>query len=144
MLYPFFLNSCTFRCNFLPTARPRDYKDAYDYHFEQNRQQAQQWVDRLKREYYDDGNAVGTTKLFDAVKASHPAPGSHPTKRFVREWLRRQAGHQLTTRPSRKRGSDIQAVITSRPNELIQVDYMYMYRHITGELITEDEDMDEE
>eukprot|EP01043_Picozoa_sp_COSAG02_P012298 COSAG02_NODE_473_length_21601_cov_136.065994_3_plen_125_part_00 len=83
------------------------YKDAYDFHFEQNRNQAQQWVDRLKREYYDDGNAVGTTKLFDAVKALHPAPGSHPTKRFVREWLRRQAGHQLTTRPSRKRGSDI-------------------------------------
>ena len=38
------------------------YKDAYDFHFEQNQQQAQQWVDRLKREYYDDGNAVGTSE----------------------------------------------------------------------------------
>ena len=125
-------------------ARHGAFVDAYDHHRQQNPQQYSDWIDKLKREFYDRGNAVGTDSLYAAVKTSHPGPNNYPTKRFVRGWLRRQATVQVHQRPQRKK-TDIQAIITSKPNELIQVDYMYFYRYLTGEpMYAEDEMTDEE
>eukprot|EP01045_Picozoa_sp_COSAG04_P007590 COSAG04_NODE_399_length_14959_cov_28.238730_19_plen_85_part_01 len=61
----------------------------------------------------------------------------------MRSWLRRQASNQIFQRPLRK-GGDIQAVITSQPNEVIQVDYMYFYRNLTGEPVIDEEEEEEE
>ena len=83
---------------------------------------------------------MGTSALYASVKARHPGDDNYPTQRFVRAWLRRQASNQVYQRPLRQR-SDIQAVITSRPNELIQVDYMYFYRHLTGEPVIDEDEM---
>ena len=115
------------------------YVDAYDHYRQQNPQQANDWIDKLKSEFYDRGNSVGTSALYAAIHKRYPAANAYPTKRFVRAWLRRQATVQVHQRPHRKK-TNIQAIITSKPNELIQVDYMYFYRHLTGEpLYVEDE-----
>ena len=119
------------------------YVDAYDHHKQQNPQQSNDWIDKLKREFYDRGNSVGTSALYAAIQKRHPAANAYPTKRFVRAWLRRQATVQVHQRPHRKK-TDIQAIITSKPNELIQVDYMYFYRHLTGEPLYAEDEMDEE
>ena len=99
-------------------ARHGAYVDAYGHHKQQNPQRANDWIDKLKREFYDRGNSVGTDALYSAIQKRHPAPNAYPTKRFVRAWLRRQATIQVHQRPQRKK-TDIQAIITSKPNELL-------------------------
>ena len=79
-------------------ARHGTYKDAYDYHKQQNPQQSNDWIDKLKREFYDRGNSVGTDALYSAIQKRHPAANAYPTKRFVRAWLRRQATVQVHQR----------------------------------------------
>ena len=129
------------------------YQDAVDYYqsggrgsnlppaFRQKlKDYAKDWTKKLNDEFYDRGNSVGTTALYASVKARHPGDDNYPTKRFVRAWLRRQASNQVYQRPLRQK-SDIQAVITSKPNELIQVDYMYFYRHLTGEPVLDEDEM---
>ena len=104
------------------------YQDAVDYYqsggrgsnlppaFRQKlKDYAKDWTKKLNDEFYDRGNSVGTTALYASVKARHPGDDNYPTKRFVRAWLRRQASNQVYQRVLRKK-SDIQAVITSKPN----------------------------
>ena len=40
------------------------YKDAYDFYTESEPHLASDWIDRLKAEFYDRGNAVGTAALW--------------------------------------------------------------------------------
>ena len=79
-------------------ARHGAYVDAYDHHRQQNPQRANDWIDKLKRDFYDRGNSVGTEALYSAIQKRHPAPNAYPTKRFVRAWLRRQATVQVHQR----------------------------------------------
>ena len=55
------------------------YVDAYDHHRQQNPQQANDWIDKLKREFYDRGNSVGTSALYAAIQKRHPAANAYPT-----------------------------------------------------------------
>ena len=84
-------------------ARHGPYVDAYDYHQQQNPQQSSDWIDKLKREFYDRGNSVGTEALYAAIQRRYPAANAYPSKRFVRAWLRRQATVQVHQRPQRKK-----------------------------------------
>ena len=94
---------------------------------------ARQYKKMLREEYYDEENPRGVDSLYFVLKAKHPDDGEHPRKhppkRFVADWLRRQGKHQVYRRKKGKAKS-IQSVIVSKPNELIQVDYLYFFRNI--------------
>ena len=47
----------------------------------------------LIKAYYTDGYAIGRDKLFELMKQRQPA--THPTKRDIGDWLKRQTVHQL-------------------------------------------------
>ena len=100
---------------------------------------AKKWTELLREEYYDNGNAVGRNTLYLSLKRKRATTNDYPTKSFVRGWLQRQASNQVYRQHPRK-SSSTQAIITSQPNELLQVDDMYFYRNITGEPITFDDD----
>ena len=100
---------------------------------------AKKWTELLREEYYDNGNAVGRNALYLSLKRKRATTNDYPTKSFVRGWLQRQASNQVYRQHPRK-SSSTQAIITSQPNELLQVDYMYFYRNITGEPIIFDDD----
>ena len=55
------------------------YVDAYDHHKQQNPQQANDWIDKLKREFYDRGSSVGTSALYAAIQKRYPAANAYPT-----------------------------------------------------------------
>ena len=82
------------------------------------------WVGRLDNEYYKKGNRVGRDMLFRKFKFEDPI--NHPSKRFVNAWLKNQLTNQIWRQSIKAK--TIQAIITSRPNELIQVDYIYMLK----------------
>ena len=104
------------------------------------KQQSKEWQDLLKKEFYDNANPLGRQGLYLVLKNKKKGKiGDYPTKRFVGSWLRRQVGNQVNRRAP-KSAPSIQAVITSKPNELIQIDFLYFFRHITGEPIIEDDD----
>ena len=87
--------------------------------------QAKLWLNMLNKAY-TDGNRVSARVLWATLKAENPEKGNHPSRNFVEDFLRRQGYHQKYKRVPK--GSDpIQAVITTRPNQLIQVDYVYFY-----------------
>lgn len=115
-----------------PRADAQKYKDA-----------AKRYLVMLDKAYYKDDNARGVQALYWLLKSEHEDDGDHPKKypprRFVKDWLSQQATHQVT---KRKKGisKTIQSIILNRPNELIQVDYVYMFRNIAEEIIVEDED----
>ena len=93
---------------------------------------AKQYIKMLKKEYYEEENPRGVQSLYFVLKAKHPDDGEHPRdhppKRFVADWLRRQGKHQVY-RQKKGKAKSIQSVITSEPNELIQVDYVYFFPH---------------
>ena len=81
------------------------------------------WIEKLKREYYEKGNRVGRNLMFAKLKNDYPGQFNHPTKRFVMAWLKNQVSNQLFQRA--RKAKRIQAVITDYPNDLMQVDYIY-------------------
>eukprot|EP01045_Picozoa_sp_COSAG04_P025349 COSAG04_NODE_3311_length_2947_cov_202.139045_3_plen_323_part_01 len=97
----------------------------------------------LKEEYYDNENPRGVDSLYRILKAEHPDDGEHPKryppKRFVADWLRRQGKHQVY-RQKKAKAKSIQSVIVSRPNELLQVDYIHFFRNISPSIIVSDEE----
>ena len=99
------------------------------------RRQAREWQKMLNKEFYKEGNAIGRRGMYLVLKKK--SSNDYPTKRFVGAWLRRQISNQVN-RTAPKEAPSIQAVITSKPNELIQIDYMYFYRHLTGELVIDE------
>ena len=103
------------------------------------KEEAEDWIEKLQKEFYDNANPLGRQAMYMVLKQKHPTEGQYPTKRFVGAWLRRQASNQVN-RTAPKSAPSIQAVITSKPNELIQIDYMYFFRHITGEPYVEDDE----
>eukprot|EP01047_Picozoa_sp_COSAG01_P072823 COSAG01_NODE_11689_length_1878_cov_144.896009_2_plen_483_part_01 len=109
----------------------------------QMKQQAVDWQRKLKDEFYGtserDGNPIGRQGMYLVLKRKHP--NSYPTKRFVGGWLRRQMSNQIN-RGVRKVSPSIQSVIVSKPNDLIQIDYMYFYRNLTGGLEPNSDDLD--
>jgi hypothetical protein len=102
---------------------------------------AEDWMKKLKTEFYDNANPLGRQGMYLVLKRKHPGDNQYPTKRFVGAWLRRQISNQVN-RVAPKKAPSIQSVIVNKPNDLIQVDYMYFFRHITGDpLIDGDEEM---
>ena len=87
--------------------------------------QAKLWLTMLNKAY-TEGNRMSARILWATLKAENPEKGNHPSRNFVEDFLRRQGYHQKYKKVPK--GSDpIQAVITTRPNQLIQVDYVYFY-----------------
>ena len=109
----------------------QDYKD-----------RAKEYKDMLRTEYYDNENPRGAVSLYYILKARHPDDGphprAHPPKRFVKEWVIRQGKNQVF-RNKKGKAKAIQSVVVGRPNELIQVDYIYFFRNITPSVIVADE-----
>ena len=81
------------------------------------------WVAKLKDEYYTKGNRVGRQKLFGKIKQLFPGIYAHPSARFVGAWLKNQHTNQIFRKM--RKAKTIQATITNRPNDLLQVDYAY-------------------
>ena len=110
----------------------KDYKD-----------RSKQYKKMLKEEYYDNENPRGVQSLYNILKAKHPDDGEHPKryppKRFVADWLRRLGKHQVY-RQKKGKAKSIQSVVVSRPNELLQVDYVYFLRNISPSVIVSDEE----
>ena len=102
--------------------------------------QAKAWQALLQTEFYKNKNAIGRTAMYLVLK--HKQPSDYPTKRFVGSWLRRQMTNQVN-RTAKKVAPSIQAVITSAPNDLIQVDYMYFFRHLTNDPLIANEGDDD-
>ena len=57
-------------------------------------------------------------------------PGAFPSRSFVRDFLSRQENEQKFRRT--KKSDTIQAIVTSRPLQMIQVDYLYFYYPSSG------------
>ena len=120
----------------LSTSLTRD--NARDY-----KERSKQYKRMLKEEYYDNENPRGVQSLYNILKANNPDDGEHPKryppKRFVGDWLRRQGKHQVY-RQKKGKAKSIQSVVVSRPNELLQVDYVYFFRNISPSVIVSDEE----
>eukprot|EP01045_Picozoa_sp_COSAG04_P009273 COSAG04_NODE_533_length_12959_cov_8.218497_3_plen_199_part_00 len=120
----------------LSTSLTRD--NARDY-----KERSKQYKRMLKEEYYDNENPRGVQSLYNILKAKNPDDGEHPKryppKRFVGDWLRRQGKHQVY-RQKKGKAKSIQSVVVSRPNELLQVDYVYFFRNISPSVIVSDEE----
>eukprot|EP01051_Picozoa_sp_SAG22_P007575 SAG22_NODE_538_length_9344_cov_38.480368_1_plen_448_part_10 len=93
---------------------------------------ARKWLIMLNKEY-DSGNRVGSKKLYDTLKyreeiqnGNGDAEASYPSRPFVEDFIQRQKYSQTHKRIKTK-SDTIQAVLTSRPNQLLQVDYVYFY-----------------
>ena len=97
----------------------------------------------LRKEYYDEDNARGAQSLYYILKVKHPDDGAHPRahppKRYVAEWLSRQGKAQVYKKKKGKAKS-IQSIIVGKPNELIQVDYVYFFRNIAASVIVADDE----
>jgi hypothetical protein len=102
---------------------------------------AEDWMKKLNAEFYDNANPLGRQGMYLVLKRKFRGDNEYPTKRFVGAWLRRQISNQVN-RVAPKKAPSIQSIIVNKPNDLIQVDYMYFFRHITGApLIDGDEEM---
>ena len=121
----------------------RDKKETIAYYEEGTERQkrlARRWQKMLKEEFYDKKNRIGRQGLYLVLKLrENSVQDKYPTKRFVGAWLKRQNTNQINRKPPRVAPS-IQAVIVRKPNELIQVDYMYFYRDVTGAPIADDDE----
>ena len=94
------------------------------------KKQAEKWQKLLFKEFYDNANPLGRTGMYIVLKKKEKGViGNYPTKRFVGAWLRRQISNQVNRRAP-KSAPSIQSVITSKPNELLQMDYLYFFRHL--------------
>eukprot|EP01051_Picozoa_sp_SAG22_P006835 SAG22_NODE_462_length_10207_cov_30.708647_2_plen_556_part_00 len=93
---------------------------------------AKKWLNMLNKEY-DAGNRVGSKKLYDTLKYRAEENGdadtsgkAYPSRPFVEDFIQRQKYSQTHKRIKTK-SDTIQAVLASRPNQLLQVDYLYFY-----------------
>eukprot|EP01051_Picozoa_sp_SAG22_P027311 SAG22_NODE_9078_length_611_cov_0.990234_1_plen_132_part_01 len=88
---------------------------------------AKKWLNMLNKEY-DAGNRVGSKKLYDTLKYREEDNGedAYPSRPFVEDFVQRQRYSQTHKRIKTK-SDTIQAVLASRPNQLLQVDYLYFY-----------------
>eukprot|EP01046_Picozoa_sp_COSAG06_P004290 COSAG06_NODE_178_length_20949_cov_26.114053_7_plen_587_part_00 len=115
-----------------PNPKAQAYKDA-----------SRDYKRMLRKEYYDEDNPRGANSLYYILKVKHPDDGNHPRahppKRYVSEWISRQGKTQVFKKKKGKAKS-IQSVILSKPNDLIQVDYVYFFRNIAPSVIISDED----
>ena len=104
---------------------------------------AKEYKAMLRSEFYDEENPRGADKLYYILKAKNPDDGphprAHPPKRFVHEYVQRQGVNQVF-RQKKGKAKAIQSVVVSKPNELIQVDYVYLFRNIVPSLIVSDAD----
>ena len=100
-----------------PNPKGQAYKDA-----------SRDYKRMLRAEYYDEDNARGAQSLYYILKVKHPDDGDHPRdhppKRYVTEWVGRQGKNQVYKKKKGK-AKAIQSVIVNKPNELLQVDYVY-------------------
>ena len=113
-----------------PNPKAQAYKDA-----------SRDYKRMLRAEYYDEDNARGAQSLYYILKVKHPDDGAHPRehppKRYVTEWVGRQGKNQVYKKKKGK-AKAIQSVIVNKPNELLQVDYVYFFRNIASSLIISD------
>ena len=79
----------------------------------------------LLNEAHADGNFSGTQNLYETLRMRHKddGAGAFPSRSFVRDFLSRQGNEQKFRRT--KKSDTIQAIVTSRPLQMIQVDYLY-------------------
>ena len=86
----------------------------------------------LLNEAHADGNFSGTQKLYETLRMRHKddGPSGYPSRSFVRDFLSRQGNEQKFRRT--KKSDTIQAIVTSRPLQMIQVDYLYFYYPSSG------------
>ena len=113
-----------------PNPKAQAYKDA-----------SRDYKRMLRAEYYDEDNPRGAQSLYYILKVKHPDDGdhprAHPPKRYVTEWVGRQGKSQVYKKKKGK-AKAIQSVIVNKPNELLQVDYVYFFRNISPSLIISD------
>eukprot|EP01046_Picozoa_sp_COSAG06_P026199 COSAG06_NODE_2243_length_7267_cov_3.942662_2_plen_618_part_00 len=109
---------------------------------------AKSYKDTLHKTYYKDKHMRGVDALYGLLKMNAPDtdadthPKPYPPKRFVKEWAATQFVGQIN-RQKRGVSKPIQSIITSRPNELLQIDYLYFFRNIAPEVVEDEDDMDD-
>ena len=65
--------------------------------------------------------------MFYTLKArADSRRGDYPTRRFIEDFLNRQQRHQVF-KQTKKKTDTIQSVVANRPNQLLQVDYLYFW-----------------
>ena len=90
------------------------------------KQLASKWLERLNKEF-DGGNRSSTSALYATLKMKYEEKkDEYPTRSFVDVYLQRQLRNQTHKRVSNK-SDTIQAVIAKRPNQLLQIDYLYFF-----------------
>ena len=102
---------------------PRTNFDIIEYYQRVEPAKADRWLRLLNKEYGEKQNRVGVKKLFNTLKARSD---DYPTRRFIEDFLNRQATHQVF-KQNRVKVDVIQSVVTSRPQQLLCVDYLYMW-----------------
>ena len=89
------------------------------------------WL-KLLNEEHAAGNFSGTQKIYETLRMEHKDDGAdaYPSRSFVRDFLSRQGYEQIHKRT--KKSDTIQAIVTSRPLQMIQIDYIYFYWPSSG------------
>ena len=89
------------------------------------------WLALLNEEHAD-GNFSGTQKLYETLRMKHKEDGAqaYPSRSFVNDFLQCQFNEQRFKRT--KISDTIQAIVSSRPLQMIQVDYLYFYYPSSG------------
>ena len=87
------------------------------------------WLALLNEEHAD-GNFSGTQKLYETLRMKHKEDGAqaYPSRSFVNDFLQRQFNEQRFKRT--KKSDTIQAIVSSRPLQMIQVDYLYFITRV--------------
>ena len=84
---------------------------------------AKNWLRILNREYDEKQNHIGVKKMYNTLKSRSE---SYPTRRFIEDYLNRQHRHQVY-KQNRVRVDSIQSIVTNRPQQLLQCDYLYFW-----------------
>ena len=100
---------------------PRTNFDIIEYYQRVEPAKADRWLRMLNREYGENKNHVGVKKMYYTLKARDRE--NHPTRRFIEDFLNRQERFQVF-KQNRKKVDTIQSVVTNRPQQLLQVDYI--------------------
>eukprot|EP01050_Picozoa_sp_SAG11_P020620 SAG11_NODE_3509_length_2404_cov_725.840347_3_plen_281_part_00 len=97
----------------------------------EQKDKADDWLDKLNEVYHEKKNKVGARKLYQVIRLIYPDIGEHPTKRFVYDYLKRQMDHQLN-KEGKKSRDVIGSIVANRPNSHLQVDYLYFFWDTDG------------
>ena len=97
----------------------------------EQKDKADDWLDKLNEVYHEKINKVGARKLYQVLRLVYPTVGEHPTKRFVYDYLKRQMDHQLN-KEGKKKVDVIGSIVANRPNSHLQVDYLYFFWDTDG------------